>query len=185
MGRKATVSRLSPEAKKWLYRQLREDRLTLPELKAQLESEFPGDITISRSALGRARSAFEEEAQAMAARVREIEAVTSTLVGELGEEIGEKAGTFLGQAVTTLAIAATTKAGQRDDVTPKEVGELARAARAAMQASGLSLKQRQVIEDIARKKLLEEQRAKLEAMPVKGGVTPETKAAIRRELGIV
>ena len=40
-------------------------------------------------------------------------------------------------------------------------------------------------EERGRKKLLEEQRAKLEAMPVKGGVTPETKQAIREALGIV
>jgi hypothetical protein len=38
---------------------------------------------------------------------------------------------------------------------------------------------------IARQELLEEQRKKLEAMPTKGGVTPETKAAIREALGIV
>ena len=35
-----------------------------------------------------------------------------------------------------------------------------------------------------RKKVLEEQRAKLEAMPTRGGVTAETKAAIREALGI-
>ena len=43
---------------------------------------------------------------------------------------------------------------------------------------------RAAIEDAARKKVLEEQRAKLEAMPTKGGVTAETKAAIREALGI-
>lgn len=37
----------------------------------------------------------------------------------------------------------------------------------------------------ARRKLLEEQRAKLDAMPNKGGVTLETKVAIREALGIV
>ena len=41
------------------------------------------------------------------------------------------------------------------------------------------------VEEAARKQLLDEQRAKLEAMPSKGGVTPETKAAIREALGIV
>lgn len=39
--------------------------------------------------------------------------------------------------------------------------------------------------DAARQELLEEQRKALEAMPAKGGVTPETKAAIREALGIV
>ena len=39
-------------------------------------------------------------------------------------------------------------------------------------------------EERGRKKLLEEQRAKLEAMPNKGGVTADTKAKIREALGI-
>lgn len=39
--------------------------------------------------------------------------------------------------------------------------------------------------EAAREELLREQREKLEAMPNKGGVTQETKAAIREALGIV
>ena len=38
--------------------------------------------------------------------------------------------------------------------------------------------------EAARKRLLEEQRAKLDAMGSKGGVTEETKIAIREALGI-
>jgi hypothetical protein len=41
------------------------------------------------------------------------------------------------------------------------------------------------VEVAARKKLLEEQKAKLDAMGVKAGVTEETKLAIRQVLGIV
>ena len=40
------------------------------------------------------------------------------------------------------------------------------------------------VEDRARRQLLTEQEAKLAAMPNRGGVTDETKAAIRQALGI-
>jgi hypothetical protein len=50
----------------------------------------------------------------------------------------------------------------------------------------VNLKQFQAkVEKDARESLLAEQRAKLEAMPNKGGVTADTKAAIREALGIV
>ena len=41
------------------------------------------------------------------------------------------------------------------------------------------------MERMAREKLLEEQKAKLEAMGAKSGVTEDTKRAIREALGIV
>jgi len=56
---------------------------------------------------------------------------------------------------------------------------------ATLTRSSVNLKQFQAkVEEAARQRLLDEQRAKLEAMPNKGGVTPETKASIREALGI-
>lgn len=48
-----------------------------------------------------------------------------------------------------------------------------------------SMEARAAIEAETRRKLLDEQKAKLEAMGHKSGVTPETKQAIREALGIV
>ena len=66
-----------------------------------------------------------------------------------------------------------------------DVLDLARAAKTAQEARSLNLKERREVERIAREKLLEEQKAKLDAMGSKGGVTEETKRAIREALGIV
>lgn len=181
MGRKSSISRLDPEVKKYLEKLLRADQLTLDELIANLREKFPSAEPPSRSSLGRYRASFEE----LAGRMREIEAGAAALVGELGEGVGDKAGALLTQAVTTLAANAALRAHETDDISIKEVGELARAARAAMQARTMSLKERQEIEEYARKKLLEEQAKKLDSMEKKGGVTDETKAAIREALGIV
>jgi len=57
---------------------------------------------------------------------------------------------------------------------------------ATLTRSSVNLKQFQAkVEDDTRKRLLEEQRAKLDAMGSKGGVTEDTKRAIREALGMV
>lgn len=69
----------------------------------------------------------------------------------------------------------------------ERVGLLASAAKniATLTRSSVTLKKFQSeAEDRARRALLEEQKAALAAMPIKGGVTEETKQAIREALGI-
>ncbi len=157
MGRKSTVSRMLPEARKFLEKLLREDRLTLDELKAALNEKFPTEA-VSRSAINRYREGFAE----LTGRMRDIETAANALVDELGEGVGDKAGALLAQAVTTLAVNASLNAQNRDDVTIKEVGELARAARAAMQARTMSMKEREAHEEAGRRKLLAEQESNLQ-----------------------
>lgn len=179
MGRKSNIDRLEPAAKAHLQKLMRDGRHTLNELLAAMREKFPEE-ELSRSGIQRYQANFQE----MVGRMREIETAASALVSELGDGVGDKAGALLTQAVTTLATDAALKA-HNEDLSVKEIGELARAARATMQARTMSLKERQAIAEEARAKLLEEQRAALEAMPNKGGVTSTTKAAIREALGIV
>lgn len=156
MGRKSSVARLDPAARKYLEKLLREDRHTLDELLAALRAKFP-TADVSRSGLHRYRASLEE----MMGRMREIDTAATALVSELGEGVGDKAGALLAQAVTTLATNAALNA-HGEDVSIKEVAELARAARAAMQARTMSLKEREAVEEAARRKLLAEQEANLQ-----------------------
>lgn len=156
MGRKSSVARLEPAARKYLEKLLREDRHTLDELLAALREKFPA-ADVSRSGLHRYRASLEE----MMGRMREIDTAATALVSELGEGVGDKAGALLAQAVTTLATNAALNA-HGEDVSIKEVAELARAARAAMQARTMSLKEREAVEEAARRKLLAEQEANLQ-----------------------
>ena len=72
-------------------------------------------------------------------------------------------------------------AGERVELLSKAAKNIATLTR-----SSINLKEFQAkVEDAARRKLLEEQRAALEAMPNKGGVTADTKSKIREALGIV
>lgn len=185
MGRKSSIERLRPQVRSHIQKRLRENRLTLDELIADLREAFPEDAADgalpSRTAVHRYGQGIKE----IVAHEREMAAAAEALVAELGEEFDAKSGALLAQAVTTLASKTAMNAIQAD--TTMEIGDvldLARAAKAAQEARSLNLRERQAVAKAAREKLLEEQKAKLDAMGSKGGVTDETKRAIREALGI-
>lgn len=183
MGRKSSLDLVSKEAQDLVMRHFRENRLTIDEIRDDVRLKFPDEKTPSRSSIGRKRQGFDEMTKSM----REIDSASRALVAELGEDFDDRGGALLAQAVTTLA---TNVAFQRLQDEPQELDigdvlKLARTARAAQEARVLSLKERVQIEKIAKDKLLAEQKEKLAAMPNKGGVTEETKQAIRAALGIV
>ncbi|GAB4209344.1 MAG: hypothetical protein Fur0019_16090 [Tibeticola sp.] len=187
MGRKSSVDKLPAEVKAHLQRRLRENRLTLDELIADLRRSFPQHAAELPS-----RSAVHRHSQSVAEIVRherEMAAAAEALVAELGENFDAKSGALLAQAVTTLASKRAFQAldAQRDGevMDIADVLDLARAAKTAQEARSLNFKERRAVAEEARRKLLEEQRAKLEALPNKGGVTEQTKTAIREALGIV
>ena len=157
MGRKSAITRLEPEARKHLEKLLRADRHTLDELLAEMRQKFPA-AEVSRSGIHRYQQSFDE----LVGRMREIETAAGALVDELGEGVGDKAGTLLAQAVTTLATNAALNAHSAEKISIKEVAELARAARAAMQARTMSLKEREAHEEAGRRKLLAEQESNLQ-----------------------
>lgn len=186
MGRKSSIDKLPSGVRSHIQRRLRENRLTLDELIADLRDAFPeqaeAGVLPSRTAVHRYGQGIRE----IVAHEREMAAAAEALVAELGEEFDAKSGALLAQAVTTLASKTAMSAIQSDQAL--EIGDvldLARAAKAAQEARSLNLRERQAVAKAAREKLLEEQKAKLEAMGVKAGVTEETKLAIRQVLGIV
>lgn len=182
MGRKSTIDKLPDEVRTHIEKRLRENRLTLDELFADIRETYP-DLSEapSRSALGRYRGGFEEVMKTQ----RAMSTAASALVAELGEDFDDKSGALLAQAVTTLATRAAFDQLGQDKAEIGDVLDLARAAKAAQESRSLNLRERQTVAKLAREKLLEEQKAKLEAMGNKGGVTEDTKRAIREALGIV
>lgn len=180
MGRKSAVSRLEPAARQHLEKLMREGRHTLDELLKALQEKFP-QAEVSRSGIHRHRIGFDE----MMVRSREIDSAANALVDELGDGVGGKAGALLAQAVTTLATSAALNAHEKGGLSIKEVSELARAARAAMQARTMSLKEREAIEAHARRKLLEEQEANLQEVAKAQGMDADQVDFWRRKfLGI-
>ena len=174
--RKSSVSRLPQEQRAYVERLLREDRLTLDEMIADLQARFPGQPAseISRSALHR----FDQQIEAAAREIREIEAAASAVVGELGEGFGSKSADFLTQAVTLVAVKAAMRAKDDPDLGTKEAKDLALMAKNALDAKRMNVAQRKAIMEEARAEVLREQRKKLEALGKSGAIDPATLSAV-------
>jgi len=182
MGRKSTIDKLPPKVRGHIEKRLRENRLTLDELFADVREAFPDLSTApSRSALGRYRMGFEE----VMSTQRAMATAASALVAELGEDFDDKSGALLAQAVTTLATRAAFDQLGNESAEIGDVLDLAKAAKAAQESRSLNLRERQTVARLAREKLLEEQKARLDALGAKGGVSDETRRAIREALGIM
>lgn len=182
MGRKSTIDKLPPEVRGHIEKRLRENRLTLDELFTDVREAFPDLSTApSRSALGRYSSGFEEVMKTQ----RAMATAASALVAELGEDFDDKSGALLAQAVTTLATRAAFDQLGNESAEIGDVLDLAKAAKAAQESRSLNLRERQTVAKLAREKLLEEQKARLDALGAKGGVSDETRRAIREALGIM
>ncbi|MCP1375379.1 phage protein Gp27 family protein [Dyella lutea] len=175
MPRPSTIKRLPPEQRRYLEKLIREDRHTLDEMRDLVRAKFPQAQAPSRSALGR----YSQQVSELAGRMRDIQAAGTALVSELGEDPNDRGGQLLVQAVTTLATHAALKATDDDaEISIKEVGELARGARAVLQARKMSLAERQEIARVAREQAAEE--AVAEAR--QGGVSEATIARIRERV---
>lgn len=183
MGRKSSIDQAAPGVRKHILMRLRENRMTLAELLADLQVTFPDEKLPSRSALGRYKPNVEE----MIAHEREMSAAAEALVAELGEGYNSKAGALLAQSVTTLASKASMALSKMEPekLNIGDVLDLARAAKAAQEARSLNLKERREVERMAREKLLAEQDEKLKTAAKAQGMTEDQVDFWRRKvLGI-
>lgn len=176
--RKSSISRLPDEQRQYIERLIREGRHTLDEMLAAIRERFPdGEAAqVSRSALHRYDSAMTE----LAGRMREIDRAAQALVGELGDDIGDRAGALLANAVTTLATNAALRATETDEVSIEDVRKMAVAAKNALDTRRLSLAERRAIAQEAREAALREQREKLEALGQSGAIDPAIVATVIR-----
>ncbi|ATR86798.1 UNVERIFIED_CONTAM: DUF3486 family protein [Acinetobacter baumannii] len=173
---KSFMHKLSDEQRTFVEKLLREDRLTLNEMLDEIRAEFPADSIPSRSALGREKKNWAEEAKAM----REIAAASEVLVKEFGEDPDDKGGILLAQAVqaivTKKALDELTNTGD-DPEKPKmdidAVGALARAARAAMMTKEKAMDNRDEVRRQAREELLKEQDENLKKAAASQGMGEE------------
>ena len=171
MGRKSSIDRLTPAMKRHIDKRFREGRMTLNELIADLQQQFPEEQIPSRSALGRKRQGYDEMAQSM----REIDAAASALVSELGDGWQDKSGALLAQAVTTLAANAAFGQLEKGNASVDDVLKLARAAKSTQEARTLSLKERQAL----KREALEQAAAAAEQVARQQGLSDTGVQALR------
>lgn len=189
MGRKSTISRLPADIKTYIEAMLATGSQTLDQLIADLQARFPaaasaGDLP-SRSAMHRYGSKLDR-------RLAAIKASTQAAI-MIREHAGDsqdarsEALTALVQTELFDALLSLQEAEDSDLDPGERIAMLSAAAKniATLTRSSVNLKQFQAkVEDETRRKVMEEQRAKLDAMGSKGGVTEDTKKAIREALGI-
>lgn len=180
MPRKSKVVRLPAEQRRFVEKLMRDDALTLSEIFDRAREQFP-DIDVSRSGLGR----YKQQVEELSGRMRDIQAAGTALVAELGEDPNDRGGQLLVQAVTTLATHAALKATgapEDEELSIKEIAQLARGARAVLEARKMSLAERQQIAKEAREALQREQAEHLTAVAKRAGLTAKTAATIRKEI---
>ena len=179
MAPRSKVLTLPPELKEWLDAQLiRGGFSDYVQLAADLKAK--GE-SVSKSALHRYGSQFEKRMAQLKMSNEQARALVDASPDDedkLGAAVIRLTQDRIFQLLVDLEIDP-----ERVDVN-KLFKNAAEIGKASVTQKKFTMEARAAIEDAARKKVLEEQRAKLEAMPTKGGVTTETKAAIREALGI-
>lgn len=190
MGRKSSIVRLPAEVKSFIEGALAQGKLTLDELISELNQRFPQHKEIAELP---SRSALHRYGQKLERRLSAIRASTEAakiIQAQAGDNEDARSGALTALIQTEL-FEAILNLQETDDpeANPADrVGMLSAAAKniATLTRSSVNLKQFQAkVEEDTRRKLLTEQSEKLKALGTKGGVTEDTKRAIREALGIV
>lgn len=188
MGRKSSIARLPEEVKHYIEGKLAEGRMTLDELIADLRERFAAQAEElpSRAAVHRYGQKLERRLSAIRASTEAAKMIRAQ-AGD-NEDARSEALTALIQTELFEAILNLQEADDPELDPAERVGMLSTAAKniATLTRSSVNLKQFQAkVEEETRRKLLEEQRVKLDALGKSGGVTEATKQAIREALGIM
>lgn len=183
MPRRSSVSALPQEVRRWLERSLEESGFGNYALLAALLKDK--GFEISKTSLHR----WGQDIKCQRDAIRSETEAARQLMDGSPDDSNSRSEAMLALLQTGMVrgLRVMAMADLEDDPT-EQVMTLAKIGKdaATMARANIDLKKyKSEIEDSARKRLLDEQRAALEAMPTKGGVTAQTKAAIREALGIV
>ena len=179
MPPRSKVHSLPPELKEWLDNELMARGFSnYEQLAADLNAR---GAQVSRSALQRYGSPFEKKL----AQLKLAGEQARSLVDAVPDEEDK-----LGAAVIRMTQEKIFNLLMELDINPEEVDvnklfkNAAEIGKASVNQKRFSMEARAAIKEEARRELLAEQKAQLDALGNKGGVTAETKLAIRDALGI-
>ncbi|WP_297830894.1 phage protein Gp27 family protein [Thermomonas sp.] len=179
MGRKSSIERSPAEVRATIDKLIRQGRLTLDEMRAYVAEAHGEEAVPSRAALGRYTLAQKE----LVGRMRDIDAAARVVVEELGENADDRAGALLVQSITTLAADAALRAQQPGEkASIEEVRKLARAAKDVIGARKVNRQEREEIARLARERLLAEQKANLDKVARKRGMSAAAREEILKEI---
>ncbi len=184
MGRKSSISRLPAEVKTYIEAMLATGAHTLDELIADLQARYPAEASAGQLP---SRSAVHRYGQKLDRRLTAIRASTEAarmIQAHAGDDKDARSEALTAMVQTELfeAILALQEADEPDaDGNPPDPGErvalLSKAAKniATLTRSSVNLKVFQAkVEEDTRRKLMEEQRAKLAELGTSGEVDQAT-----------
>lgn len=189
MARKSSIDRLPDNVKAHIQGRIADGSMTLDELIADLQQCFPAEAAAgelpSRSAVGR----YGQKLEKRLAAIRASTEAAKIIHAQVGDEADARSGALIGIIQSELfeSMIELQEASDEDVDHADRIGMLSAAAKniATLTRASVNLKKYQAeAAEKARAQLLAEQKAALDALPNKGGVTEETKQAIREVLGI-
>lgn len=183
MARRSSIDGLPEEVRRWLDRALSDKGFAQYQVLEKHLRDKGHDIS---------KSAIHRYGQKLERRLAAIKASTEAakLIAEVtpdGKDARSEALTSIIQTELFEALVNLQEASDGDIDPAERIGMLSSAAKniATLTRSSVNLKRFQAeAEERGRQMLLEEQRTALAAMGNKGGVTEDTKRAIRDALGI-
>ncbi|AAQ13948.1 small terminase subunit [Pseudomonas phage B3] len=189
MGRKSSISRLPDQVRAYIEGRLADGRMTLDELIADLQAQFPSQAEAGELPSRAAVHRYGQKLERRLAAIRASTEAAKLIRAQAGDDLDARSEALTAMIQSELfeSIISLQEAGDEEMDPADRVGLLASAAKniATLTRSSVTLKKFQAeAEERARQALLAEQKAKLDAMPSKGGVTEATKQAIREALGI-
>lgn len=180
MPRRSKVLTLPPQLKEWLDGEmLRRGFADYEQLATDLKAR---GADLGKSTLHRYGSAFEKRMAQLKMASEQARALVDAAPDE-EDKLGSAVVRMTQEKIFGLLMEIDVDAEDVD--INKLFKNAAEIGKASVALKRFSMEARAAIKEEARRELLERQRAQLEAMPNKGGVTPETKSAIREALGIV
>lgn len=188
MGRKSSITGLPSEVRSYLESKLAENHLTLDELIADVQAKFPSQQLPSRSAVHRYGQKLDRKLEAIRASTQAAKIIQESF--DDSKDARSEALTALIQTDLFDAILEFQEFVENNEALDPltRMSELSKVSKniATLNRSSIDLKKYKAeVEEQTRQKLLEEQKAKLDAVGKDKGVTEDTKRAIREALGIV
>lgn len=183
MVRRSSIDSLPAATRRWLDRALTDGNFSGYQQLEELLREK--GYSISKSAIHRYGQKIERRLAAIKASTEASKLLADASPDD--KDARSEALTALIQTELFETIVNLQDAADEDVAPAERVKMLSGAAKniATLSRASVNLKRYQAeAEERVRRALLEEQKAALEAMPNKGGVTEETKDAIRDALGI-
>ncbi|WP_153116036.1 DUF3486 family protein [Rhodocyclus tenuis] len=183
MARRSNIDGLPEDVRRWLERALAESNFSGYQALEEMMRER--GYSISKSAIHRYGQKIERRFAAIKASTEAARFLTEGAADD--QDARSEAVIALVQTELFESIVNLQEADEEGVKPEDRIGLLSKAAKNIATLARASVNQKKFrleVQEETRRKLLEEQAKKLDALQKKGGVTPETQAAIREALGI-